>query len=58
MSVSKHYTFHSHKKEKYLNTSNQKSYTVMNFYKETKTVCHTIPFFNAIADHTECHVSR
>lgn len=30
----------------------------MNFYKETKIVCYTIPFFNVLADHTECHHLR
>lgn len=56
MSVSKHFTFHHHGKGK--NTANQKSYAVMNFYKETKIVCYTIPFFNALADHTKCHLSH
>lgn len=58
MSVSKHYIFHRHRKKKNINNANQKSYTVMNFYKETKIVCYTIPFFNALADHTECHLSH
>lgn len=30
----------------------------MTFYKKTKIVCYTIPFFNALAVHTECHLSH
>lgn len=29
----------------------------MNFYKETKIVCYTIPFFNAFAGHSKYHLN-
>lgn len=57
MSVSKHYIFHCHRTENNVNTAKE-SYTVMNFYKETKILCYTIPFFNALADHIVCHFSH